>query len=215
MQGFAHIFKDTEPARYGYRSDFKSAAQPGILQHCNQPLQVMFLLRRLTSLVDKLVFSGLLLARMQLPNFVLQYQQVVTSHFIEIKNQLHQYQRIADRYYNGDIQALVQEHRQNTVTAIRAEAGIINQLAQRHEYLLQQVTELKNKPLYKQLWFLSSQTDSEMIREVLNGYIWTVPLTPQAIISGLTLALALNMAIYLCLAVVMQTGRLLLRHRTT
>lgn len=175
----------------------------------------MFLLRGLTGLAEKLVFSALLLLGMQLPNFILQYQQVVTAHLVEAENQLRQYQAIADRFYSGNIQNLVREHRHNPATAIRAEAGIINRLMRRRDYLQKQVTELKNKQFFKQIWLFSKQVDAEMTREVLNGYIWTVPLTSDAIISGLTLALSMNLSIYLMLGTVRQTGRLLRRRRMT
>jgi len=157
----------------------------------------MFIARSLMALFDKLLFAGVLLLGIQLPNFVLQYQQSVNAHYQEVSDQLLQYQIIADRFYAGDMAQLLHVHQQNAVAAIRAEAKIISGLMNRYAYLQEQLDGLQNKNLLDKVGGLSRRLDTDIAEEVLNHYILAFPLDLQAIYMGVVLALVVSMVVQL------------------
>ena len=157
----------------------------------------MLITRSLKNLLDKLFFAGVLLLGIQLPNFVLQYQQSINAHYQEVSDQLLQYQAIADRFYTGDMEQLLQTHQQNAVPAIRAEAKIIADLMDRYAYLQELLYGLQNESLVDKVGSLSGQLDADIAEEVLNHYILAFPLDLQAIYIGVVLALVASVIVQL------------------
>lgn len=164
----------------------------------------MFIIRSLNRLLDKIFFAALLLLGMQIPNFVMQYQQTLAAHFHEAQQQLQQYQTVADRFYRGDLGKLLAVHRTNDVEAIRAEAEILDRLLQRNAYLRQQINALSDKQLHQQMLHFLKQPDLAIAEEVYRNYRPVVPLNAEALITGVTLAIVLNMAVHIALALVMR-----------
>ncbi len=168
----------------------------------------MLLFRPLLLLLDKLLFAGLLLLGMQIPGFVMQYQQTLAAHYREAQQQLQQYQAVADRYYAGSLTQLLTVHRRNSVAAIRAEAEILERLLKRNAYLKWQLSAISNKHLYQQLLHLVKRPDWIIAEEVLHSYYPSVPLNAEALAAGLTLALVTNFAGHIVLFAVARAVRL-------
>ncbi|MCF7972022.1 MAG: DUF2937 family protein [Methylococcaceae bacterium] len=160
----------------------------------------MFIAQSLKNLLDKLFFAGCLLLGIQIPNFIIQYQQNISAHYQESVSQLQQYQFIADRFYAGDMHELLLAHRMNTVAAIRAEAQVIADLIQRNEYLQQELSALQDRSLVQQLLHLTKHLDFKLANEVLFNYSMSVPLNSDAIVIGLVLAFLCSIALHLVLA---------------
>ncbi len=160
----------------------------------------MFIVRGLKNLLDKLFFASCLLLGIQIPNFIIQYQQNISAHYQEVASQLQQYQFIADRFYAGNIQELLLGHRTNAVAAIRAEAQVISDLIQRNEYLQREVSALQEKGLVAQLLHLAEHLDVKLANEVLLNYSISVPLNSEAIIVGLVLAFLASIAVHILFA---------------
>ena len=133
----------------------------------------------------------------------IQYQQSVDAHYNESSNQLQQYQEIADRFYAGDMSQLLAAHQRNVVAAIRAEAEILTDLIQRSDYLRQELNALQNKQLLEQLLHLLNHFDFDIADEVLNSYSISLPLNLEAIVVGLSLAFACNIAVHVVLAILL------------
>lgn len=163
----------------------------------------MFIAQSLKNLLDKLFFAGCLLLGVQVPNFIIQYQQNISAHYQEAVSQLQQYQFIADRFYAGNMQELLLGHRTNAVAAIRAEAQVISGLIQRNEYLQQEVSALQDRSLVQQLLHLAEHLDVKLANEVLLNYSISVPLNSEAIVVGLVLAFLASIVVYLLFAAVL------------
>jgi len=160
----------------------------------------MFIAQSLKNLLDKLFFAGCLLLGVQIPNFIIQYQQNISAHYQEAFRQLQQYQFIADRFYAGNMQELLLGHRTNAVAAIREEAQLIADLMQRNDYLQQQLSALQDRSLVQQLLHLAEHLDVKLANEVLLNYSISVPLSSDAIVVGLVLAFLGSIALHLLFA---------------
>lgn len=163
----------------------------------------MFIAQSLRNALDKLFFAGFLLLGIQLPNFLIQYQQNLDAHYHESASQLQKYQRIADLFYAGNLQALLIAHEDNPLAAIKAEAAIISDLMQRKTYLQEELSALQNKSLLVQSAHLLKHLDFDITDEVLDNYSLNVPLNSEAIIIGMVLAFVASMLVHILLASVL------------
>ncbi|WP_372881571.1 DUF2937 family protein [Psychromonas sp.] len=136
----------------------------------------------------KLVFALTLLLGLQIPNFLQQYEIRLDSHYIEAKNQLNAYQRLADRYFSGNLQALISTHKNDPKKLFQDEALVVEDLVNRVHYLQTQKDSL-NVTLTKRLLFLAGQVNSPLFHETRVNYQAEIILNKNAISVGLVCAL--------------------------
>ena len=136
----------------------------------------------------KLVFALTLLLGLQLPNFLQQYEHRLDAHYKEAKNQLNQYQDLADLYFSGDLQALIIKHKNSEVLLFRAEAPVIEKLLNRFNYLQEKKNALQG-PLINQFYFLLVEINSPLLLETKENYNAEIVLNQNSIVVGLVSAL--------------------------
>jgi hypothetical protein len=144
----------------------------------------------------KLVFALTLLLGLQIPNFLQQYEIRLDGHYIEAKNHLYEYQILADRYFAGDLQALISKHKDSDEKAFQDGAFVIENLVKRFNYLQAQKNSL-TAPLTERLLFLARQLNSPLFRETQNNYRAEIVLNKNAISVGLILALISSLLVEL------------------
>jgi hypothetical protein len=100
----------------------------------------------------KIVFALTLLLGLQLPNFLQQYEIRLDGHYIEAQNHLEEYQQLANLYFDNDLQALINKHKNSAEQVFRDESIIIDDLRKRFIYLQAQKDALDSS-LTKRLFF--------------------------------------------------------------
>lgn len=146
------------------------------------------ILRAINSTLDYCLFTlGFVLA-VQLPEFIQQYKQYIAGKVSESEWHLNSYQAIADRSYNGDINLLINEYLNSEQLAIRETGQFVSELKQRYETLTQFVTELNSNNYFDQLIEFFKQINIEDAQTVISYYQLAIPLTIDAIGSGVVLA---------------------------
>ncbi len=136
----------------------------------------------------KLLFALTLLLGLQLPSFLQQYEARLDAHYLEAKNQLNQYQDLAELYFAGNLQALITKHKNSDVLLFSAEALVIEKLLNRFNYLQAQKTSLQG-PLITRFYFLLGELDSPLLIETKENYNAEIVLNQNSIIVGLVSAL--------------------------
>jgi hypothetical protein len=132
-----------------------------------------------------------ILLGIQIPNFINQYEQRLDAHFREVKNNLRGYQEIAEQYFGGSLEALIEKHEQDPDPAFKQEAGPIRNIYQRYLRFLDEKSHLKTNFLGKAL-FVLVRGDRELFKETRANYSFSVPLDRPAVLTGsLCAALAL------------------------
>lgn len=147
----------------------------------------MSLIRHYVTLV---VFAIGLLLGVQVPNFVDQYEKRVDAHYLEAKEDLSGFQKIADRYHHGSITALIAQHDVSADRTFRAEAGPIRGLYERERRFEKERDALRTSFAAKVL-HVALDGDTAVIRETYDNYSANVPLNANAIGCGLTLAMGI------------------------
>lgn len=153
-----------------------------------------------------------LLIGVQIPNFVTQYQQRLDAQLTEALVYYVQFEEIAERYFDGDMQALIRKHETSTEEVFRAEAQPLRDLVERVARYRYQQAQL-NASYPEQLWFIATQADPELRASTWRTYSFNVPLTQQAVITGGLFALLLVLLLDCCAGAMKAGARRLHRPR--
>lgn len=146
----------------------------------------------LRAYVRLLCFAAGLLAGVQVPGFIEQYQVVVNAHLAEARRALAPFAAIAGRHYGGDLDRLIAHYRAQPDAVIGETGAGVAALAARVAHLEAERAALSG-PWYRSAWHVAAGGDRELLRETAAGYDYRVPLQPAAVAwglgSGLLLAL--------------------------
>lgn len=135
----------------------------------------------------KLIFALTLLIGLQFPHFLTQYETRLDAHYLESKMQLNQYQKLADFLFAGDLNALVEKHKNSNVELFKAETVIIEKLINRADFLEKQKINLQGT-MFTRFVFLTTQINKPLFIETQDNYQANIVLNKQSIIVGLIVA---------------------------
>lgn len=138
------------------------------------------LLKRGLALV---LFTVGLLAGLQLPGFVQQYEQRVSARLAEAELSLRGFQAVADQFHDGKLSALIEHHRRSRDASFRAEADVIYAQWKRVASLRTEQAAL-TAPLPKRLWHVLWNSNREILSTTAQGYSNVVPINTGAVVSG-------------------------------
>lgn len=138
-----------------------------------------------------LVFACGLLAGLQVPGFMDQYTKRVDAHFREVSANLSGFQKTADRYFNGSIEALIVYYRQSPDPVFKQDAKSLQNLYDRYRMLLAQQQAMSG-PWYKAGFHLLFYHNDDLMAETLAQYSYTVLLNPRAVAWGLAIAFLIS-----------------------
>jgi hypothetical protein len=143
---------------------------------------------------------GLLLG-LQLPNLVDQYEKRVDAHLREVTATFQPFQDIANKYFNGSIEKLIELHRQSGEKPFQEEGAAIEKMYQRKLRFEAEAAALKTSLPFKIAHVLFGN-DREMMDETLAQYTYTVPLNQDALVVGAVMTAMILLALELLLAMV-------------
>ncbi len=128
-----------------------------------------------------------LLLGIQIPTFVDQFEKRLDAHFQEVQTNLKGYQEIADRDFNGSMEALIRRHKESTDMVFRDEAAPIETMYLRYLHFNDQRSAMQTS-LPGQVLYLVEHGDRDLIRETYANYSFAIALDSTAIYSGFALA---------------------------
>lgn len=144
----------------------------------------------LRAYVRLLCFAAGLLAGVQVPGFIQQYEVVVSAHLAEARRALEPFAAIAERHFNADLADLIAHYQANPDAVIGETGDGVAALAARVAHLEAERAALSG-PWYRSAWHVGAGGDRELLRETAAGYNYRVPLQPTAIAWGLGIGLLL------------------------
>ncbi len=140
-----------------------------------------------------------LLLGLQVPNFIDQYQKRIDAHLREVTINLQPFQDIANKYFGGDLNKLIELHRASAEKPFQEEGAAIEKMVQRKLRFETDLAALQaSLPL--KAWRVLLHGDREMIDETLGQYSYNVPLDRDALAFGAGAALVILLAVELLLA---------------
>ena len=151
-----------------------------------------------------------LLVGLQIPNFIDQYEKRIDAHLREVSINLQPFQDIAAKYFGGDLNKLIELHRNSGEKPFQEEGAAIQKMVERKLRFEADMAAL-NTSLPLKAWHLLLDGDREMIDEVLGQYSYAVPLNQDALVFGAVSALIMLLLVELLLALIRFTSAKLFR----
>lgn len=136
------------------------------------------------------LFALGLLIGVQVPGFIEAYANHVEARRLEAQQGLAGFQDTAGRFFEGDLNALVEHYRASADPVIQSDARSVSALVERAR-LLDREWRIMGGPWYAQAWHVLVGADKEIRHQVWNSYRFQVLLAPEAIAWGLSCALLL------------------------
>ncbi len=130
-----------------------------------------------------------LLAGLQIPNFVDQYQKRLDAHLREVSVNLQPFQDIANTYFGGDLAKLIELNLKSDAKPLQEEGRAIEKMALRKLRFEAEMSALQTS-LAMQAWHIFSDGDEEILGEVKEQYSYSVPMNQNALMIGATVAIS-------------------------
>jgi hypothetical protein len=163
----------------------------------------MFLLR---GLLDRLLLVSMAVAGGLLPGFITQYRQRLGGRLDQAQLDLGEWQKIADRFFQGDLGKLAQNHLDSSDPVIQAEGHLVRSLMDTVQGLQSAVDALQGT-LWHQIPYLALHTDRSVALATLDGWTPTFSLAPD----GLIFAAAFAAIVWLAFQSLWWLGALVVR----
>jgi Protein of unknown function (DUF2937) len=144
----------------------------------------MFLLR---GLFDRLLLVCSVVAGGLVPGFLAQYRQRLGGRLDQAKLDLAPWQQIADRFFHGDLNRLIQYHLASRDPAFHSEGAVIRSLLATVQHLQSEVAALQGN-LFRQAAYLAVHADPGLLRATLGSWVPTFGLTAQGVLFALAFA---------------------------
>ncbi|HMC13049.1 MAG TPA: DUF2937 family protein [Gallionellaceae bacterium] len=159
-----------------------------------------------------IIIAGIaLLLGIQIPNLADQYEKRVDAHLREVKINLQPFQDIADKYFGGSLEKLIELHHKSEVKAFQDEGAAIEDMVKRRLRFEADLAALQVSLPMKVVHILFNG-DREMIDETLEQYTYAVPLNQDAVMTGAVVAAVILLALELLLALVRYISEAAIRH---
>ena len=156
-----------------------------------------------------LFVSGVLIG-VQAPSFVEQYGKSLEAHYRESSLSLQAFENDAQRYFDGDLNKLIEHYQSNSDPVINAGGDNIRAIYSRNTVLAQARTAFYSSGYhaYMQVFF---KPLLEIKAEVRANYTYSIVLNPSAIISGLGCGFMLSLIIELSALLAIKLWRRILQ----
>lgn len=145
--------------------------------------------RLINTLLDRCLFTIFFILGVQLPEFIQQYSQQISGHLAEAKRHLSQFQTLADRHYQGNLNALIDAYQKNADPVIVDTAKIVKQLVVRIDYLHHHLAQLLDASYWQQIKTLIIDSDLATIEHTMKLFKLAIPLELHALATGAICAL--------------------------
>jgi hypothetical protein len=145
----------------------------------------MFVLR---GVLDRLLLVCAVVAGGLVPGFIAQYRQRLGGRLDQARLDLEPWQQLADRFYQGDIDKLIQFHLHSSDARIQADGAIIRALVG-SVHQLQSALDALHGSVFQQAAYLALHADPGLARATFHAWVPTFALSADGILFALLSAL--------------------------
>jgi hypothetical protein len=142
----------------------------------------MFIIK---GLLDRVLFALGVLLFMQVPHFVDQYTQRLGGYYQAQVNHLDQYQQIAKKQHQGNLDALIQEFMSSDRASVRETGNNISVIRGQAGSLKNDLYVLDHKPLALKLMHLATGARYDIAQQTLTNYKPGVPFSFESLVCAL------------------------------
>jgi Protein of unknown function (DUF2937) len=132
-------------------------------------------------LLDRVVLVSGAVAGGLVPGFIAQYRQRLGGRLDQAKLDLAPWQKLADQFYHGDIDKLIQYHLTSTDPTFHSEGGVIRGLVT-SVHQLQSAVDALHGSLASQAGYLALHADPGLARATLADWVPTFALSGEGLV---------------------------------
>lgn len=143
----------------------------------------------LRGLLDRLLLVASVVAGGLVPGFIAQYRQRLGGHLDQARLDLQPWQRLADQFYHGDIDKLIQYHLSSTDPTFHSEGAVIRGLVVTVQQL-QSAADALHTSLVQQVAWLVLHADPSLTRATFSDWVPTFALSAEGLLFAVAFALA-------------------------
>jgi Protein of unknown function (DUF2937) len=147
----------------------------------------------LRGLLDRLLLVCAVVAGGVVPGFIAQYRQRLGGRLDQARLDLEPWQRLAEQYYQGDIERLIRYHLDSSDPKFHAEGAIIRSLLATVQQLQSAVDALQGS-LFRQAAHLALHADPGLVRATLHDWVPTFALSAEGIVFAVVFAVVVWLA---------------------
>jgi len=147
----------------------------------------------INGLLQRLLFTFGVMLFMQLPQFIDHYSQQLSGYYLAQQNQLQQFQLIADRNFNGQLDTLIADFKASPAPAVQQVGKQVLTLQQSLPELATDLTILTEGSYINKLTYFITRIDSKLAENTLSLFTPGIPLSQAAIVMGLIGGITLNL----------------------
>ena len=137
--------------------------------------------------LDRVLLVCAVVAGGLVPGFIAQYRQRLGGRLDQARLDLAPWQRLAEQYYQGDIERLIRYHLESSDPKFHAEGAIIRALVTTVQQLQSAVDALHGS-LFRQAAYLALHGDAGLARATLHDWVPTFALSSEGIVFALAFA---------------------------
>lgn len=141
----------------------------------------------LRGLLDRILLVCAVVAGGLVPGFIAQYRQRLGGRLDQARLDLAPWQRLADQYYQGDIDRLIRYHLESADPKFHAEGGIIRALLETVQRL-QSAVDAMHGSLFHQAAYLALHADPGLAGATWRDWVPTFALSAEGIVFALVFA---------------------------
>jgi Protein of unknown function (DUF2937) len=162
----------------------------------------------LRGLLDRFLLVISVVAGGLVPGFIAQYRQRLGGRLDQAQLDLEPWQKLADQFYHGDIDKLIQYHLSSTDPTFHSEGGVIRALvASVHQ--LQSAVNALHASLLQQVAYLARHADPSLTRATFSDWVPTFALSSEGLVFAVAFALAVWLLFHALWWLVSRATRLL------
>src|SRR6266853_5872330 len=134
----------------------------------------------LRGLIDRVLLVGAVVAGALVPGFIAQYRQRLGGRLDQARLDLEPWKRIADQFYQGNFDGLIQYHLDSNDPTFHSEGAVIRALVATVQQLQAAVDALHGN-LFHQMEYLALHADTELARATFHDWVPTFGLSAEAL----------------------------------
>ena len=157
--------------------------------------------------MDRVLLIATVVAGGLVPGFIAQYRQRLGGRLDQARLDLAPWQHIADQYHHGDLGQLIQYHLASHDSTFHAEGSVIQALVQTVQRL-QLAVDALHTTLWRQIAYLSTHTDPDLLRVTYHDWVPTFALS----LDGLLFAALFAFLLWLVFHALWRLGAHTTRH---
>ncbi|GAA0859717.1 DUF2937 family protein [Aliiglaciecola litoralis] len=140
------------------------------------------------------LFAAGILLGVQIPNFVIQYEQRIDARLLEAQQNLAGFQFTANRHFNGSITQLIDHYRASNDKVFVQDANSIQAIVGRVQMLAAEHQALQTHPIL-QVWHIAVASNRPILKETYNAFSFSVPLTLFSLLWGAAIGVLLTLVL--------------------